>query len=160
MSELLLRLAERIRDECNDLDLVVERILEGWQRAQQTQDDFYMDSVALNLHSFYNGIERIFERIAATLDGKVPEGANWHQALLNQMATEITHTRPAVISEETQEALYEYRGFRHIVRNIYTFHFDSSKIQSIVEPINEVFIQVRAEMTSFADFLEQQAEDG
>ena len=36
MNELLLRLAERIRGECAELDRVVERIREGWQRAQQT----------------------------------------------------------------------------------------------------------------------------
>ena len=81
MNTLIVRLAERIRGECDDLDRVVKRICEGWERAQQTQDDFYMDSVALNLHSFYNGLERIFERIAATLDGDVPEGANWHKVL-------------------------------------------------------------------------------
>tara|TARA_Y100000588_G_C14074080_1_gene847158 strand:- start:476 stop:766 length:291 start_codon:yes stop_codon:yes gene_type:complete len=79
---------------------------------------------------------------------------------IQQMAAEITVIRPAVISEKSQLALEDYRGFRHIVRNIYTFHFDSSKIQNIVEPINDVFSQVRVELISFADFLEQQAEIG
>ena len=44
MNEPLLRLAERIRGECTELDRVVQRVREGWQRAQQTQDDFYVDS--------------------------------------------------------------------------------------------------------------------
>ena len=33
--------------------------------------DAYLNSVALNLHSFYSGLERIFELIAQELDGGV-----------------------------------------------------------------------------------------
>jgi len=47
-----------------------------------------LDGVALNLHGFYAGLERLFELIAAIVDGTVPQGANWHQILLEQMATE------------------------------------------------------------------------
>jgi hypothetical protein len=43
-----------------------------------------LDGVALNLHSFYSGTERIFELIAANVDDILPKGENWHQALLKQ----------------------------------------------------------------------------
>ena len=154
MNESLARLAERIRDECVELERLVERAHEGWQRAQRQKDDLYVDSVALNLHSFYSGIERVFFLIATTVDGRVPEGADWHQTLLDQMAIELAPHRPAVISEETRDALDEYRGFRHIVRNIYAFHFDSSKVQAIVRRLPATFVKVRTELLSFADFLE------
>jgi hypothetical protein len=62
-----------------------------------------------------------------------------------------------VISEGVREALDEYRGFRHIVRNVYTFNFDPMKVQKLVEKIPEVFAQARVELLSFAHFLEQQA---
>lgn len=65
--------------------------------------------------------------------------------------------RPAVISDETREALDEYRGFRHVVRNVYTFKFDPLKVQNLVEGASGVFSQVCAELLAFADFLEQQA---
>ncbi len=68
-------------------------------------------------------------------------------------------SRPAVISEETRDALDEYRGFRHIVRNIYAFHFDSSKIQAIIGRLPETFSKVRREILSFADFLEMDRTD-
>lgn len=42
-------------------------------------------SVALNLHDFYNGLERIFERIAENIDEIKPEGLNWHQEILKQI---------------------------------------------------------------------------
>ncbi len=74
----------RIRTELVELARVLRRLEEGWQRAQRAADDDYWDSVALNLHGFYSGPERIFERIAAVVDGSKPTGENWHQALLEQ----------------------------------------------------------------------------
>jgi len=50
----------------------------------------------------------------------MPAGEHWHQLLLEQMASEIGGVRPAVISDATRQALDEYRGFRHVVRNVYT----------------------------------------
>jgi hypothetical protein len=157
VSERLLRLAERIRDELADLDQVVGRAQEGLRRAQRSNDDYYLDGVALNLHGFYAGLERLFELIATVIDGTLPRDANWHQVLLQQMASEAPYVRPAVISEETRNALDEYRGFRHIVRHVYTFKFDPAKVQRLVEAAPAAFAQARAELLAFADFLEQRA---
>ncbi|MBM3237855.1 hypothetical protein FJZ31_16320 [Candidatus Poribacteria bacterium] len=154
MNERLFRLAQRVSNELNELEQVVGRIQQGWYRTQQSGDDLYLDGVALNLHGFYSGLERIFERIATTIDESLPQGANWHQVLLKQMETEISHVRPAVISEATCKALDGYRGFRHIVRNIYTFRFDVTKMQKLLEEVPLVFAQVRAELLAFAAFLE------
>lgn len=155
MNERLLRLAQRISDELNDLEQVVERIQEGWHRTQQSGDNLYLDGVALNLHGFYTGLERLFERIATTIDGTLPQGANWHQVLLEQMEAERPGVRPSVISEETHQALDGYRGFRHIVRNIYTFRFDAAKMQQLVEDVPTIFARVRVELLAFVVFLEQ-----
>lgn len=157
MSERLLRLAQRIRDECGELARLVARAHEGWRRSQQSSDDLYVDSVALNLHSFYAGLERLFEMVAAAIDGNVPRGENWHQALLDQMVAELPSVRPALISEETRQMLDEYRGFRHVVRNVYAFRFDQAKVQTLVQGVPVVFSRVRAELLAFADFLDQQA---
>lgn len=86
--------------------------------------------MALNLHGFYSGIERIFERLVETLDGNLPKGENWHQALLVQMSKEVTGIRPAVISLQTLKRLDEYRGFRHVVRNVYNFHLTRRNLRS------------------------------
>ncbi len=128
MSEHLLKLAERIRNELVDLDRLVEWVQEGWHQAQRSGDDLYLDSVALNLHGFYEGVERLFELIATLVDGAMPQGADWHQVLLQQMVAEVPRVRPPVISEETQAVLDEYRGFRHIVRHVYTFRFNPAKM--------------------------------
>lgn len=149
-------LTERIRQELADLDKVVMRLSEAWQRANLSGDDFYLDSVALNLHGFYSGIERIFERLAETLDGSLPKGENWHQALLVQMSKELKGIRPAVISQQTLKRLDEYRGFRHVVRNVYTFHFDEAKLEKLVMGAGDAFTQVSAEILAFTNFLDAQ----
>jgi hypothetical protein len=158
VNERLLKLAQRISDELGELERIIKRAQEGWRRTQQLSDDLYLDGVALNLHSFYGGLERLFELIATAVDGNLPQGANWHRVLLEQMAMEMPDVRPAVISEMTCEALDEYRGFRHIVRHVYTFEFDAAKMQRLVEGAPTVFARVRSELLAFANFLKQQAE--
>lgn len=125
------------------------------QRAQQSNDDFYPDNVALNLHGFYSGLECIFALIAEIIDGSLPQGENWHLLMLHQMAEEKTQLRPAVISEAVSNRLNEYRGFRHVVRNAYTYHFDSFKVEKLVHPAPDLFKQLQAELLAFASFLEQ-----
>lgn len=156
MNAPLRGLTERIRQELVELDQVVRRLSEAWQRAHRSGDDFYLDSVALNLYGFYSGIERIFERLAETLDGSLPKGENWHQALLVQMSNEVPGIRPAVISLQTLKRLDEYRGFRHVVRNVYTFHFDAAKLEKLVLGAGDTFSHVRAEILAFVDFLDVQ----
>ena len=45
MNQRLLKISKRIRSELEDLDLVVRKIREAWQRCIQSEDDYYMDSV-------------------------------------------------------------------------------------------------------------------
>ena len=158
MSERLIRLAERIRSGLVDLNRLVERAREGLRRARLEDDDLYLDSVALNLHGFYAGLERLFKLTAANVDGAIPQGANWHQILLQQMAAEIPGVRPAMISERLRDSLDEYRGFRHVVRHVYTFSFDPLKMRKLVEQAPAVVAQLRRELLAFAEFLEDRAQ--
>lgn len=157
MSDRLRHLAARICDDILDLDRVVKRIGEGWQRAQRSDDDYYLDGVALNLHGFYAGMERIFELVAITIDGIKPDGENWPKALLQQMSEDKPSVRPAVISESICKRLDEYRGFRHVVRNVYTFKFDPAKVDTLVNGLPSLFSQIRNELLAFAEFLKQRA---
>ncbi len=111
MNDHLHQLADRIRNDLVELGRVVGRVDEGWARSKRSTDDYYLDSVALNLHGFYSGLERVFERITAAVDGFKPGGESWHQALLQQMRKEVPGVRPAVISDEAREGLEEFRCF-------------------------------------------------
>ena len=155
----LQKLASRICSAVDYLKSVTMKIEEGWKRFEQTADEFYIDSVALNLHGFYSGLERIFELIASVVDGNKPESKNWHKELLNLMASEVPTIRPAVISEAIYSRLNDYRGFRHIVRNVYTFKFDPEKVKKLSTEITELFSKVSAELLAFADFLDKSSRD-
>ena len=67
------RLAKRIRNEISDMELVLQRMLKAWRKSIESSDaqELYLDSVALNLHNFYTGIERLFELIARYVDRSV-----------------------------------------------------------------------------------------
>ena len=155
--EELSGLIERIRQELEELQLVLGRVNEGWERARRSNDDYYLDGVALNLHGFYLGFERIFARIAESVDDKLPHGDEWHSLLLRQMREENPGIRPAVVSPETWEVLDDLRRFRHVVRNVYTHHLDPERLTKLVKSSSRMFAQFNAEITAFIAFLEQES---
>ena len=148
-------LAARIRAEVPELAFLVERARQGWDRFKGQNDTFYLDGVALNLHGFYSGLEKIFEKIAAMVDGNVPSAANWHQELLSQMSMEIPAVRPAVISPGMRDMLEDYRGFRHVVRNVYTYHLNPEKIELLITKIEPTLEKLTTELDVFATFLQE-----
>lgn len=154
MNKKYLALVSRIREELAEIQQAVDRARKGWERYNLTGDDFYLDSLAFNLHSFYTGLERIFELIAVNVEQSKPEGENWHQELLRQMAVEIEMVRPPVISRETRSSLDEYRGFRHVVRNVYTFHLSPARIKPLLDNLPEVFSRTKREIERFLFFME------
>lgn len=157
MTELYRELTERIRGEVLDLDRVVQRAERNWQRAEKASEDqdAYVDSVALNLHSFYSGVERLFELIAKHLDHAFPSGETWHHDLLEQMAEDKPDLRPAVIGQESVAALHEFRRFRHLVRNVYTTSLAPDKMVGLVMLLPNAWTKLHAELMAFADFLEE-----
>ena len=147
-------LAARIKEYLLDVERVVERIYQLQEKALQTGDDGYWDGVALNLHSFYSGIERIFEDIARSVDDTLPAGPDWHRNLLVQLSVPVPDRRPAVLQRETRMLLDEYRGFRHIVRNVYTFNFRPTRLKELVDRLGDCFSLAKQDLLAFADFLE------
>ena len=157
MNGIYRTIAGRIRAESQELARVVERTDRIWQQAMTSSDDYYVDATALNLHGFYAGLERLLEIIADGVDQAKPGGAHWHDELLRQMAAEIPGVRPPVLSQETRDRLDRYRGFRHVVRNAYTYNLDPEQIGVLVKQLAPTMARVAHELTAFADFLEQVA---
>lgn len=155
MSSIYRELANRIKDEIDDLDRVVNRVLFAWPEAEKSISDqnVYLDSVALNLHSFYSGLERIFELIARHIDRNLPDTVTGHRDLLFQMNQEVNKLRPALISHDHTQELDKYRRFRHLVRNVYTINLQPERIRELVQDLPELWTGIRAELYAFAEFL-------
>ena len=158
MNTLYTALAGRIQQTLTDIEYVVQRAESLLAKAEQTGDDGYWDGIALNLYSFYGGIERIFEDIARTMEQSIPTGTNWHQDLLLQMAAKLNSIRPAVITSATRDGLDEYRGFRHLVRNVYTFQLRPTRLQELVSGLRTCYQNVCHDLETFLQFLEQVAD--
>lgn len=148
-------LASRIEAELARIAPLVQRTLNAWRKAEETEDDLFVDAVAINLHSFYSGVERILESVADSIDESKPAGESWHRDLLEQMTLTVPGVRPAVLSQTTAEMLDKYRGFRHVVRNVYTYQFDPLKIKHLVSSLPSPFQMMASELTIFASFLAQ-----
>ncbi|PDW02453.1 hypothetical protein [Candidatus Viridilinea mediisalina] len=147
--------AARIEEELADLERVVTRAESLWAKYEQSGDDGFLDGVALNLHGFYAGIERIFEEIARTIDTSAPSGSDWHRSLILQMSAPVVGLRPAAISRTSRFCLDEYRGFRHVVRNIYTFNLRPTRLQELTVGLRGCYTALQHDLSEFRAFLQQ-----
>lgn len=57
------------------------------------------------------------------------------------------------IPELDRPTLDEFRRFRHLVRNVYTFNLVPEKMENLVLTLPTLWLQLRAELLSIADYL-------
>ena len=91
----------RIEEELAEFQKSLHQVQEGIVRVRRSSDSverrLLAQGIALDIHSFYTGIERIFEAIAHSVDQNVPAGSEWHKDLLEQMTVASSRVRPSVI---------------------------------------------------------------
>ncbi|NMF85624.1 hypothetical protein [Nodosilinea sp. P-1105] len=120
------------------------------------QAEWLYENLALKLHNFYTGCEKVLQLIATELNGGLPAGPDWHKRLLDRMATE-RQGRPAVLRMSTASALREYLGFRHIVRNLYGFELQPERVARLVDTYPQVWHDVAQDYGTFVTWLEDLA---
>ena len=155
------RLTQRINDELDKIEGTLERIHRGLDNIDVLPvqaREFIENTIATDLVDIYNGIERIFERIAREVDTLMPTGSRWHKNLLAQMAGKRPERRP-VISENTHRELGELLKFRHKVTNIYGKELRYEKTIPHAKSIDVLFANVSQDLNTFTDSLEKREED-
>ncbi len=155
--EEILTLIAEINEELANINLLRDEIKRAGKKLPEKFDDdkrYIVESLALKLHNFYTTCERIFERISGDINGKIPQGLDWHKRLLKNMTLDIKGVRPPVLSKTTEKELEEYLRFRHLVRNIYGFELEEEKMMSLVERINKVAGLFVKDIDGFISFLE------
>lgn len=160
MRRELLDLRRRVQSELCNVQKTAQRVLKAWEGISQfpEQQSYYIDSVALNLHSFYNGLERIFVVIARELDPVFPSGERWHRDLLEQMGREIPEKRPAILSERTRDLLDEFLAFRHLIRSLYAFELDAERLKYLLDRLPEALSSAKHDIESLCRLLSIAAE--
>ena len=80
---------EKIEFQIDDIDRLFVEFELIFKKVEYNEPDLFdMTILGSVLHSFYNGLENIFEIIAKDIDGYIPTGNKSHQELLHQMASE------------------------------------------------------------------------
>ena len=112
-----------------------------------------VESMALRMHNIYTGLERIFQLIAHDLNGKIPEGFDWHRQLLHQMSLDLTNIRPPLIKSENLPFLRDLLAFRHVVRYSYGFELIPQKVKKLAKETIQKYPKVKKDLESFIEFL-------
>lgn len=131
----------------------LQRLLETYRPilkkcATRPPSDIELSGLAALLHSFYNGIENVFKRIAEEIDGQLPGGEAWHRELLDAMG-QPGRARPAVISKGLIERLDAYLDFRHFFRHAYIFSLRWERMKGLALGCEDTLRQLEAELDSF-----------
>lgn len=132
----------------------VRAAAEKAQAAYAEGGAYNVDAAALSLHGFYSGTERILEWIARQVDGTLPQGPAWHRELLDQMTLDVPGVRPHVLQKATAKQLEEYLGFRHVVRNLYTWELDTTKVERLIKRLPHTLQAVENDLKAFGHFLD------
>ena len=135
--------------ELEEIDALLERSSPLLSTPADAEPSFErLAALSTVLNSFYTGIERIFERIASQVDPTQPDGERWHIELLNQVARP-SESRPAVISEQSRQALRDYLAFRHRSRHAYAHQLIWSGMAQLVAGALHTWNTVRSEILRF-----------
>ncbi|MFH7243312.1 MAG: hypothetical protein ACHWZW_10730 [Spirulina sp.] len=126
--------------------------VQGEIAGDSSRQDLFYENLALKLHNFYTGCEKILQLVAVELNGGLPSGSDGHKRLLDRMSQE-RDGRPAILTRETAASLREFLGFRHIVRNLYGFELDPNRVAVLVESYPEVWSNVQKDVRAFVDWL-------
>ncbi|MGE5342394.1 MAG: hypothetical protein ACM3SY_13035 [Candidatus Omnitrophota bacterium] len=141
---------EQIEFELEEIESLFELYKEELRNQERKPDLFKMTAYGGILHSFYNGIERIFLIIAKNIDKKIPNDSSWHKSLLLEMVKE-NQRRPAVLSEQLKDQLLYYLGFRHFFRHSYSIHLEWEEMEYLIHSLRDVWVKFKVEIIVFLD---------
>lgn len=116
-----------------------------------TPDFIELNAIGSILHSYYNGIENIFNMIYKVSYGKTLTGTMWHSDLFKDMFEE-TKEHKQVLPQDLMSSLKEYLGFRHIFRHSYGYDLDWTKLEPLFSGLSDNWKSVKE---SFNKFLSQ-----
>ncbi|MBR1640260.1 MAG: hypothetical protein IJ688_12820 [Treponema sp.] len=132
-------LKKKIYFEISEIDTLLAHASVLLEKCQLQEPDFIeLSAVGSTLHSFYNGLENIFQIIRKEIDKTNSQSKRWHSELLDAMFKETEH-RPAVLDESLREQLSDYMGFRHFFRHAYGYHLRWDLAKPLFENISAVW---------------------
>ncbi len=141
---------EKINLEISKIDTLVSKSSLLLTKCQHSEPDFFdLNAAGSILHSFYNGLESIFKLIHKATDNTPLTSTMWHSELFHSMFKE-SEKRNTVLSQDLEEPLKEYLGFRHVFRHSYGYELDWERLNPLFSGMPEIWQRIK---TCFEEFL-------
>lgn len=148
-------MAERWRDVADDIGAAIRHFQAAIELFRTGERDpatpaGYRDVMAFQhaMQSGYTSFELALRRLLALLDEAVPQGPDWHSALLRRLSKPLEDSRPAVLGEPLARAADELLRFRHVAMHSYD-HFDPRKAALAVEAAETLLLHVEVDIAAF-----------
>lgn len=156
-----LALKSHIDDEMAALERLLNVLTALIDQADAIPEIALVPALASYITDFYTGCERISERVVIALDGGIPEGANWHEQLLRQVADSGENSRPPIRPPLWQGSLLldlnEYRKFRHFDRHRYKLELKLDRGLELAHQIQPTYLKIQRAIADFDQWLVHQS---
>jgi len=146
---------KKIMFELDQIQTLIDSYDDLIQKATKEMPNLIeLTALAAVLHSFYNGIENIFQIILKKIDRQTINSSKWHKELLLAMS-EQNAQRNAVISIKTMLLLPQYLSFRHFYRHSYSFYLNWEDMKPLINSLNAIWDDFLIEAKEFLTQLDQ-----
>jgi len=142
-------LKQLVEEEFVALGRVVQRMQELLGRRTEPPNWVELYAIAGLLQEFYNGVERLLERLVLSQGEALPQGTFWHADLLAQVATPQEGRRPALLDAPLRDRLQEYLRFRHFLRHAYGYTLEWARLRGLAEALPETWERLREQVRAF-----------
>lgn len=150
---------KKIKFEIKQINTLVDSYQALFSKVEESSPDLVeLAALASILHSFYNGIENIFQIIVKKIDLEIVDDAQWHKEILRKMS-EPNKNRGAVISIHTMLLLSRYLSFRHFYRHSYSFYLNWIELQPLVRSLTRIWNSTSNEINAFLETLKSESSD-
>ncbi len=141
---------KKIKFEISEIDAEIKAYKPLLEKCKIKKPDFIeMTALASALHSFYNGIEKIFVIISKDVDNIIPSGQKWHNELLNNMRSN-NENRQKIITDQIFNNLKKYLLFRHYYRHSYSWRLKWEEFSNLVLDLEKIWQNLKS---AFIDFI-------
>lgn len=131
---------EKILAGIENIEIIIQEVEELTKKDELNK--YEINSAALFLHNFYNGVENILVQILKNHNFMIPKTANWHKDLL------ILALNEKFLTEDLHQELLKYLSFRHFIAHNYTFKIDYDLFSPLFRNLLKVYIKFKEKIIS------------
>lgn len=135
--------AAKITFEISKIDKLIDKSSVLFSKCNMAEPDFVeLNAIGSILHSYYCGLESIFNLIYKSIYAKTLSGNTWHSDLLADMF-EKNDKHAQILSDTLFQPLKEYLGFRHVFRHAYGYELNWERLKPLFSNLTDNWTEVK-----------------